>query len=596
MTPSTGSGPSPAPAEGPQRQALTRAFLFRFFENDITDGTSDLRSGFFWLLGMLGPIGVFLPVIMSFNWSFIAIAYGAEAVRRLSWSEKAFYTGIAAVVGGGVATIAWSALLVDRRDALVLGVQPVRGRTIVTAKVAALLVAIATVSVGMHAASAVVFGMMVANASTFAFAGRSVLAHFVTSSLASAFAFFAVASAQGVASLVLGPRLFARLSAGVQVAAAGALIALLLALPSISGSAVRTLEAEGVPTLVVQTRRHTTEVIEPAGRASAARLWTLNTPPIWFLGLYETLLGTDDAVLHAEAMRAIAATAGVLLLTLVSTALGYRRMARAAIEIGAGTGSRRAPMARWLPSLLARDPTRRAASQFLLATLTRIDRHRLVLAIAGGLALAFTLPALAAIGGSIDVHSRTGVVSLVVLPFVAMVIAAIGFRLAISLPGDLRASWVLDVISVDRWRARAGVWRTYYVLIVVPSAIVGAALCVWSGRADLAFACAAVCLAEGALVVEVLLAGFRGMPCAAAFHAGGANVRAFWPVYGIAFAVATTGLPTLIPMVAHDVVLLAMLCGMLIALALLLRLRESRRIEVPVASEDAAAFQVLGIM
>ena len=86
------------------------------------------------------------------------------------------------------------------------------------------------------------------------------------------------------------------------------------------------------------------------------------------------------------------------------------------------------------------------------------------------------------------------------------------------------------------------------------------------------------------------------MPCAAAFQAGGANVRAFWPVYGIAFGIATTGIPTLIPMLAHDVVLLAMLCGILIALALLLRLRESRRIEIPVAREDEAAFQVLGIM
>src|SRR5262249_21750402 len=160
------------------------------------------------------------------------------------------------VVGGAAATITWSALLVDRRDALVLGVQPVRGRTIVTAKVIALLIAIITIAVGMHAGSAVVFGMMVANASTLTFAGRNVLAHFTASALATAFAFFAVAATQGLAALVLGPRLFARASAAIQVAAASALIALLLALPIISGSAVRTLEASGVRPLIVQTRRH----------------------------------------------------------------------------------------------------------------------------------------------------------------------------------------------------------------------------------------------------------------------------------------------------------------------------------------------------
>lgn len=584
------------PPEGPQRQALTRAFLFRFFENDITDGTSDLRSGFFWLLGFLVPIGIFLPMIMSFNWSFIAIVYGSEAVRRLSWSEKAFYTGIAAIVGGAAATIVWSALLVDRRDALVLGVQPVRGRTIVTAKVIALMVGIATIALAMHAGSSFVFGLMVANASTLSFAGRSVLAHFVASSLASAFAFFAVASAQGISALVLGPRLFARLSPAVQVAAAGALIALLLALPSISGSAVRSLEAAGVPTLVVRTPRHTTEVIEPVGRGTQPRAWTLNTPPIWFLGLYETLLGATDPVMHAQAVRAVSATAAVLLLTLVSTALSYRRMARAAIEIGTGAGRRRSPLARWLPSLVARDPTMRAASQLLLATVTRIDRHRLVLAIAGGLALAFTLPGLLAIGGTIDVHSRTGVISLVVLPFVAMVIAAIGFRMAIALPGDLRANWALDVVSIDRRLARAGVWRTFYALVVIPSAALAVALCVWSERSDLALASGALCLAEGALVVEVMLAGFRDMPCAAAFQAGAINFRVLWPLYAIGFAVATTGIPTLIPLVANDVVKLAILCMMLLALTLLVRLRESRRVEIPHARGDEAAFQVLGIM
>jgi hypothetical protein len=166
----------------------------------------------------------------------------------------------------------------------------------------------------------------------------------------------------------------------------------------------------------------------------------------------------------------------------------------------------------------------------------------------------------------------------------------------VALPGDLRGNWVFDVVSVDRRRARGGVWRTFYALVVVPSAALGAALCIWSGRTDLAFACGATCLAEGALVVEILLAGFRDMPCAAAFQAGAINFRLLWPVYAVAFAVATTGIPTLIPLLAPDVIMLAIVCALMGGLALLLGVRESRRVEVPRARGDEAAFQVLGIM
>ena len=46
------------PGEVGQCRALARAFLFRFFENEITAGSSDLRSSFFWLLSILIPPGM----------------------------------------------------------------------------------------------------------------------------------------------------------------------------------------------------------------------------------------------------------------------------------------------------------------------------------------------------------------------------------------------------------------------------------------------------------------------------------------------------------------------------------------------------------
>ena len=36
--------------------------LARFFDNEITAGSGDLRSSFFWLMAFLAPIGILIPI------------------------------------------------------------------------------------------------------------------------------------------------------------------------------------------------------------------------------------------------------------------------------------------------------------------------------------------------------------------------------------------------------------------------------------------------------------------------------------------------------------------------------------------------------
>jgi hypothetical protein len=62
-----------SPHEREQFLALTRAFLARFFENEITSGTDDLKTSFFWLLSFLSVPGFFLPMTMAFTWQLVAM-------------------------------------------------------------------------------------------------------------------------------------------------------------------------------------------------------------------------------------------------------------------------------------------------------------------------------------------------------------------------------------------------------------------------------------------------------------------------------------------------------------------------------------------
>ena len=260
----------------------------------------------------------------------------------------------------------------------------------------------------MHTLSSFLYGMLLGNFGDIAFALRGIVAHFVASSLGSAFVLFGVCAIQGVLLATIGPRLFARLSPLVQLVLAVIVLESILVLPVIGGSAIRSLEADGVAPLVVHLHGRTSTVHPTTGPGAVARSWVPNTPPIWFLGVYESILGTPEPRFHALARTGVVSVVAVLGVVLVTYPLAYRRMAVAAVEsVDPGMG-RRARLSRLAPALISRHPTTRAAAQFLLATLGRVERHRFVVAMAVGVALAFAVPLGISAAALLDNHSDGG--------------------------------------------------------------------------------------------------------------------------------------------------------------------------------------------
>src|SRR5262245_50331692 len=121
-----------------QLRGLASAFLDRFFENESTVGATDMRQSFFWLVALLGTPGVFLPLFMSIRWAWLAQERGVAALRVASLMDKAIYLNLTFVGVGIVSALIWHAIVLDRRDALVLGGLPVPLQTIYSAKLVAL--------------------------------------------------------------------------------------------------------------------------------------------------------------------------------------------------------------------------------------------------------------------------------------------------------------------------------------------------------------------------------------------------------------------------------------------------------------------------
>jgi predicted permease len=166
-----------------------------------------------------------------------------------------------------------------------------------------------------------------------------------------------------------------------------------------------------------------------------------------------------------------------------------------------------------------------------------------------------------------------------------MLFVLVGLRIALALPVSPQASWVFD-FSLASWRTvRLGVERTMLALGVAPVTLVSSLVfaLLWGPAVALTHACLST--AVGLLLVQLVLYGYRGMPCTGPWNPGGLRLRALWPVYLLGMLAVTNGIPYVeVLFIAHPVIASVFIVWLL-SIAWLIRRLSLRR--EPVAVVDA---------
>jgi hypothetical protein len=537
-----------------QLDALTRAFLVRFFESEITTGTDDLKRSFFWLLAALAIPGMFIPWIMAFQWQLMAFIEGAEAVRIASRAEKTFYLGYSMIASGVITLIAWSSLLPDRRDTLILGTLPVRARTVVIAKIGALAAYVGLVAAGTHAVGAVFWGLVLGDAVGPIFSLRGIVAHFAASAAATMCVCFVFAAAQGLALTLVGPRLFRRASTFLQMLLVALIVICLAALPTLNTSIVQTLNS-----------------------GPTAQPWILSMPPVWFLGLYEWVLGTSDPLLLDLARRATLLIAISIIAVVITYPLAYQRLMVSVVEAG---NERRNPFIAAIHRLLVwsagRHPAPQAAAEFFTATIARVDRQRFVLAITVGLAFAWALPGLR------TTPSLEPSASLLSLPLAMMMFLIVGLRIAAALPSDVRAAWLFEVHHLSRTHARQALERTMFLIGVALPILLSAPVYWYLWGRTIAVTHALVMVASGVALVELLIWHSDSMPCGQRWTAARMDFGRRWPLHFAVFLVVVAGIPRIELLLFRNLYAAAIVIATLFVFALIIRYASAKHQIVPV--------------
>jgi hypothetical protein len=254
-------------------------------------------------------------------------------------------------------------------------------------------------------------------------------------------------------------------------------------------------------------------------------------PPLWFTGLFEVARGAPNEMYLTLARRAVIGTAIAVAAAIGVSIVGFRRQMQLALAPATLTRATAGP-ARWLARLLAgRDRAARAASDFVVLTLTRNRIQQTYIAINAAVGATIVIAALTR--SFMKVAAIAGPrVSLLWIPLVMAYWIGIGLRAAFFMPAELPASWTFRMHAPRRLRATWSAVRGALIsFVAVPAAALGALVAVPFFGWVLAAQHATFVLVLTTLYVELIALTVPHLPFTRAYEPGHAKLKTRWWVY-----------------------------------------------------------------
>jgi hypothetical protein len=440
------------------------------------------------------------------------VRYGQLAIQPVDVIEsvvighRMFFVFYSMVASALLAAMTWEALFPDRLDQEVIGVLPVRPRTLAAARLAAGLCMAAVFAGAVNLPSAVLFAIASVNHPALGFFPTVLAAHAIATIAGSLAVFVVLLLVRGVVAFLAGADTADRLATVLQLVAIVALIEVFFYLPSVIPLLVRRMLEGG-----------------------EAALWM---PPAWFAAMYTVIVGTSREALSWQALLGAAVLVGGCSAVVPIYLLPARIMARRALE--SQSRQRPGPVSTALRALgrLSPRPASRAIAEFAITSLGRNRRHVLIVVSYAGVGIAIAAIAIIAARIRIGLVSPAPSTSLLAVPLVMMFFVTLGLRAAFRIPTDLDANWSIRITPPTTEEAGAGTLVALFALAVAPITAIAALAALGAGW-PLATVTAVVAfdLATGLVLLEAALIGWTIVPFACAYQPGQDSARYRWLIY-----------------------------------------------------------------
>jgi hypothetical protein len=509
---------------------LLRVFLGRVFHGGGDTGTSEMDVALGVILILLAMPGVLVSLLLFEKYgSLVRWMRGDGAFEPFTAAipDEYFFIVLSMVVTGAAAVWRWDALFLDRRDYSNIVPLPISLRRIFLENLAAISLLAVALTLDVNAASFILFPVAVVGSQvSLGVFLQFATGHALTVILASAFSFFAVFAIVGLLMALLPYALFRRVSLYVRF-----LIALFfLALLATSFAVTSFL-----------------------GQLAGLSKFAVNLlPPVWFLGIGQTLWGNGHNPFFAAMTRtAVLALGTSLVVAILSYALSFRR-SFIRIPETAEVGPLPRSQFHWLHGTLLnrtilRDPPHRACFHFIARTLLRSEAHLQVASAFVAMGLVVSAQSFAsAFHGNAAALLSSPTADILSIPFVLSFCIVVGIRLAFEIPTDLRANWVFALwIDPNTLRTRSiarKILLAFSLLPLVPVCFVSSWI-FWD--LSTAFLHTAVFAACAIAFVELLLLRFRKIPFTCSYPPFQSHSALVFVAYLFSFAIFSSYLPDL---------------------------------------------------
>lgn len=400
---------------------LLRHFLSSFFESDLITTPGQMVPA------LIGAFSVFLPWFplivapLRVKYAYLSGLGGPSLYLQAVRADELWLITLMMSAIGFLTAIKWQSVFPGLRDYRSLATLPLRSYQIFLSKLLSLLLVATAVIITLNLFPSLLFPSVSGSRwSINPSLGGRILVHAIASTSGCYFFFFGLVALQGLLLIVFRPRFFAFFTGYLQ----GFLVPAMMILIVLSFSIQPTI---------------TNKVLQPHLAS-----WL---PPVWFLGLYQTMLGDSDPQMRALAHRAIWALLIAVLATLATYFVSYHRHRAMLLEGVSIAGKGR----HWLvaiPDSLIPKPRQAAVVSFMVRTLAASSQHRTILMGYIGFGLAILTSGILGIRGVVQ-PSKVIAAAFIYAHVVVLIFLLVGFRHLFSIPTELRANWIFQVTECE---------------------------------------------------------------------------------------------------------------------------------------------------
>ena len=489
---------------------LTRHFFLRLFQNDAIAFEDQMRERVIGILALFAMLSGHLANTVLFKYSLMED-------RGTSWVEKSYILAFFMVLMGFIAVLEWEIIFPDSRDYTNLMPLPVKVRTLFAAKFASLFLFVGMFALAMNAVAVFVFFFYLPDwiSSSLLYGLQFMLVHLISSFAAIFFMFFISILLVAILMNILGHKIFSRISIYLRAVLLTAFFVLLISFLTDSLYAAPSFSSF------------------LALKASNSNYLYL-FPPMWFTGLYETLIGNEDPFFHGLSSLAVFSLLASIAAFYLTAGLGYRRYLKKMSK----TRGRKSHFIKVkeffscaFDKIFLRNPVQRAVFYFFSSTIRRSMFHKMRLASFLAVAVGMMLVILAPQAHNLLAETSLNT-TLLAIPLILSFFLLIGVKGIIKVPISLEANWIFQLTEVKkRHHYLAGLRKGIFFLTLIPLFVLLFIFYafLWSGITALSHCFFGLTISV--LLMEVLLIKNKKIPFTCSYKPGQEKVHVFWLLY-----------------------------------------------------------------